>query len=126
MKRHLSITVAALAALSITSGIAFAKPPAATSASSPTFPGHQLAGAARVSLEQARAIALKARPGQITDQELEREHGGSGLRYSFDVSSSGRTYEVGVDAKTGKILENGGESAGAEAAEAAAEHKGSH
>lgn len=86
--------------------------------------GHELAGKARVSLAQARAIALKARPGSITDQELEKEAGGSGLRYSFDVASAGKTYEVGVDARTGKVLENGHESAGAEAAEAAAERHG--
>jgi hypothetical protein len=81
--------------------------------------GHELAGKARVSLAQAQAIALKARPGSITDQELEKEGGGSGLRYSFDITSAGKTYEVGVDAKTGKVLENGHESAGSEAAEAA-------
>jgi uncharacterized membrane protein YkoI len=50
---------------------------------------------------------LKARPGEITDTELEREKGGSGLRYSFDIKSGGKTYEVGVDAKTGTVLENG-------------------
>ena len=83
------------------------------------FTGHELAGNAHISLTQARTIALKARPGSITDQELEKEGGGSGLRYSFDISSSGRTYEVGVDAKTGKVLENGHEGAGAEAAETA-------
>jgi uncharacterized membrane protein YkoI len=30
-----------------------------------------LASGAKVSIEQARAIALKAAPGKITDQELE-------------------------------------------------------
>jgi uncharacterized membrane protein YkoI len=87
--------------------------------SSTQLKGHELAANASVSLDQARAIALKARPGKITDQELEKEGGGSGLRYSFDISSAGKTYEVGVDAKTGKVLENGHESAGAEAAETA-------
>jgi uncharacterized membrane protein YkoI len=85
---------------------------------SETLKGHELTGKARVSLAEARAIAVKARPGSITDQELEKEGGGSGLRYSFDIASDGKTYEVGVDAKTGKVLENGRESAGAEAAEA--------
>ena len=91
-----------------------------------TFTGHELAGKAHITMAQAQVIALKARPGKITDQELETEHGGSGLRYSFDISSAGRTFEVGVDAKTGKVLENGHEGAGAEAAETAAEHKGAH
>ena len=57
-------------------------------------------------MSQARSIALKAHPGKITDEELERERGGSGLRYSFDIKSGGITQEVGVDAKTGKVLEN--------------------
>ena len=94
--------------------------------SSGQLKGRELAGQATVSLAQARATALKARPGAITDQELEKEGGGSGLRYSFDIKSAGKTYEVGVDAKTGKVLENGHESAGAEAAEAAAESKATH
>ena len=32
--------------------------------------------------------------------------GGSGLRYSFGVKSGNALYEVGVDAQTGKVLEN--------------------
>ena len=94
--------------------------------SSGALKGHELAGMARVSLAQARAIALKARPGAITDQELEKEGGGSGLRYSFDIARAGKTYEVGVDAKTGRVLENGHEGAGAEAAEAASESRAPH
>jgi hypothetical protein len=94
--------------------------------SSTQLKGHELAAQASVSLAQARATALKARPGKITDQELEKEGGGSGLRYSFDITSAGKTYEVGVDAKTGKVLENGHESAGAEATEAAKEPNAKH
>ncbi len=70
------------------------------------YTGQALAKHARVTLAQARGIALKARPGKITDQELEKEGGGSGLRYSFDIKSGGVTFEVGVDAQTGKVLEN--------------------
>ena len=71
------------------------------------YSGQELAPQAKVSLEQARTIALNVRPGQITDQELEKENGGSGLRYSFDIKSGRTTYEVGVDAQSGKVLENG-------------------
>ena len=85
------------------------------------FTGEALKGKAKIDLAQARVIALKARPGQIVDQELEKEGGGSGLRYSFDVKAGGKTYEVGVDAVTGRVLENGGESAAKEAAEAKSE-----
>ena len=60
-------------------------------------------------MDRAIQIALKARPGAITAKELEREKGGSGLRFSFDIKSGGRTYEVGVDAAGGKVLENGPE-----------------
>lgn len=96
--------------------LAFAATPATakslpTSATSPAFSGHQLASQAQISLTEARAAALKARPGTITDEELEREGGGSGLRYSFDVKSAGTTYEVGVDAKSGRLLENDREGA---------------
>jgi uncharacterized membrane protein YkoI len=78
----------------------------AASASVLAFKGQEYAPAAKISLEAARDIALKARPGTIMDQELERERDGSGLRYSFDIKIGSRTYEVGVDAKTGKLLEN--------------------
>ena len=70
------------------------------------YSGEKLASQAKVSLDAATTIALKARPGQITDKELEKEAGGSGLRWSFDIKSQGKTYEVGVDASTGKVLEN--------------------
>lgn len=73
--------------------------------------GDSLSKDAKISLAAARNTALKARPGTITDQELETEKGGSGLRYSFDIKSQGKSYEVGVDAKTGVILENGSEGA---------------
>ncbi len=70
------------------------------------YTGQELAKHAKVSMTEARAIALKAHPGKITDQELEKERGGTGLRYSFDIKRGSATQEVGVDAKTGKVLEN--------------------
>ena len=70
-----------------------------------------LAKLAKVSMPQAREIALKAYPGKIVKDELEQEKGGSGLRYSFDISDAKVTHEVGVDAKTGKVLENSVEGA---------------
>ncbi|CAN5371460.1 hypothetical protein BH10PSE2_BH10PSE2_04250 [soil metagenome] len=66
----------------------------------------ELASAARITPAEAQAIALRARPGQVTDHELEREAGGSGLRYSFDIASGGKAFEVGVDAQSGAVLEN--------------------
>lgn len=97
----------------------------AVSASAATQPkplkGHEFEAQSKVTLADARSIALKARPGKIVDQELEKEGGGSGLRYSFDIVSRHKTIEVGVDAMTGKVLENGAESASKEAKEAVQE-----
>jgi uncharacterized membrane protein YkoI len=70
------------------------------------YTGQELAKHAKISISEARALALRAHPGKITDQELEKERGGSGLRYSFDIKSGTVTHEVGVDAQTGEILEN--------------------
>lgn len=70
------------------------------------YTGQQFEHEAKIGIEQARAIALKAQPGKVTDEELEQEKGGSGLRYSFDIQHDKVTQEVGVDAQTGKILEN--------------------
>lgn len=77
-----------------------------TAVSAWAWQGETLSNKANVSLQQARAIALNAHPGQITDEELEKEAGGTGLRYSFDIRSGKVTQEVGVDARTGKLLEN--------------------
>ena len=70
------------------------------------FAGAELLPQAKITLAQARATAVRAHPGVITDQELENEGGGTGLRYSFDIKNKGKTFEVGVDARTGKVLEN--------------------
>ena len=75
------------------------------------YTGQELAQQAKVNIIEARAAALKAFPGKITDEELEKEQGGSGLRYSFDIKRGKVTQEVGVDAQTGKVLENAKEGA---------------
>ncbi|HEY8010393.1 MAG TPA: PepSY domain-containing protein [Rudaea sp.] len=66
----------------------------------------ELAKQAKVSLPQARQIALRIYPGKIVKEELEQEKGGSGLRYSFDIANGNITHEIGVDARTGKVLED--------------------
>ncbi|HEY5203010.1 MAG TPA: PepSY domain-containing protein [Roseiarcus sp.] len=85
-------------------GVAALLPTVATSALA--YTGQKLAHGAKIGIDQARQIALKAHPGKITDEELEREGGGSGLRYSFDIKRGSVTQEVGVDAATGHVLEN--------------------
>ena len=74
--------------------------------SAQAYTGEKLAHNAKVTMAEARAIALKAHPGKIIAEELEKEKGGSGLRYSFDIRHGKVTQEVGVDAHTGKVLEN--------------------
>ncbi len=95
-KRTLSIrAVGLIATLSIAAGgAAFA------------YAGQALQKDASITPSQARVIALHAQTGTVADMELEREAGGSGLRYSFDIKAAGVTHEVGVDAKTGTLLEN--------------------
>lgn len=70
------------------------------------YSGEKLAKTAKVTIAEARVIALNAHPGKIVDEELEKEDGGTGLRYSFDIRHDKVTQEVGVDAQTGKVLEN--------------------
>lgn len=84
---------------------------ALAAASTSAFAAKKLDGAqylkqAHLSLTDARAIALKACSGTIVSEELEKEKGGSGLRYSFDIKNGSSTHEVGVDAKDGSVLEN--------------------
>lgn len=71
---------------------------------------HGVVQKAKISMPKARQIALKAFPGgTIAKEELEKE--GGGLRYSFDMKHGSKWREVGVDAMTGKILENKAEGA---------------
>jgi len=91
-------------------GAAQAAPPAAAKQAG-AYDGQEMAGQAKVRLAEAEVIALTARPGKIADRELEKEAGGSGLRWSFDIVAGGKTYEVGVDAADGKVLENVAEGA---------------
>ena len=79
---------------------------ASTSIALAAYPGQQLAGQAHVSLARARTLAAHAANGTIAKQELEKEHGGSGLRYTFEVKTVTGMREVGIDAKSGALLEN--------------------
>lgn len=72
---------------------------------------HQANTSPKISMSKARQIAKNVSSGQIMKEELEHEAGGSGLRYSFDMRAGKTWREVGVDAVTGKILENKAEGA---------------
>ncbi len=70
---------------------------------------------ARISIEEARAIALKKAPGEIQEEELGKENGK--LVYSFDIRATGQKgiTEVQVSAIDGSIVSVGKESAADEA-----------
>ena len=68
------------------------------------YEGEKLAKDARVTIVEARAIALKTQPGKVTEEELEKENGS--LRYSFEIEAGQTSHEVSIDAQTGKVLEN--------------------
>lgn len=76
------------------------------------YDGSRYANEAKLTLKEARAIALKAYPGTIVEEELKHEKGGSGLRFAFDIRAHHLTHEVAIDAKTGAVLENARETAG--------------
>jgi len=60
---------------------------------------------AKITLEEAREIALKAKPGKIVETEFSVESDGKSS-YEFDiVGDDGVEWEVEVDAMTGKIVE---------------------
>ncbi len=82
--------------------------------------GQNNAPAAKISMTQARAIALKNAPGGvIAEAEMEKENGS--WRYSFDIRQNGRIHEIGVDPQNGRIVENSWENSKSEAKEAASE-----
>jgi len=81
-----------------------------------------LAKKAKLTLAQAREIALREDNGKVESEELEKEKGK--LIYSFDIrNAAGTITEIWVDAKTGKVVHKSEENAEAEAKEKAADMK---
>ncbi len=61
-------------------------------------------GLGLVSLEEAQAKALEAKPGVIDDANLENRSFGKGWDYEFEiVDVDGNEWEVYIDAKTGEV-----------------------
>ena len=57
-----------------------------------------------VTLEQAQAKALAAKPGVVTDAELDDRDLGKGWDYEFEIhDADGHEWEVYVDAKSGEV-----------------------
>ena len=58
---------------------------------------------AKITMAEAKAIALKKVPGTILEEDLEKEDGR--LQYAFDIcSENNQIFDVEVDAKTGEAL----------------------
>jgi len=61
---------------------------------------------AKIGLEQAKAIALKAHPGEIAETEFEIESDGN-ASYEFDIrQADGKEVKLEVDAATGALIED--------------------
>lgn len=58
----------------------------------------------RVSKAAAERKALRLAPGKIISSEYEYE--GKGWRWSFDIQQKGHVQEIGIDGRTGKVVEN--------------------
>jgi len=57
-----------------------------------------------ITLEQARVKALAAKPGVITDADLDNRDFGKGWDYEFEIADAdGHEWEVYVDAKSGEV-----------------------
>jgi predicted small secreted protein len=61
---------------------------------------------APIPIERARVAALTNRPGTITHEHFQPGADGNGARYVFDILDDGAAYTVGIDARTGAVLEN--------------------
>lgn len=58
----------------------------------------------KISIKDAKIIALGRINGKIMDAEFEKEHGR--LQYAFDIlGEDGKTYDVEIDALTGEVLQ---------------------
>lgn len=62
------------------------------------------AGAKLISLEDAQAKALAAKPGTIVDVDLERRFMGRNYDYEFEViDAEGKEWEVNINARDGSV-----------------------
>jgi len=70
------------------------------------FGSSAIAAAPKPAISKARAerMALKLAPGKIISSEYEKE--GGGWRWSFDIQQKGHVQEIGIDGRTGKVVEN--------------------
>jgi uncharacterized membrane protein YkoI len=124
MKRYMTFLVMTMAVLTAGASLATAAPKTAQE-NKETQEQERLKREAKISMDQAREVALKRAPGTVENGELEREHGK--LVYSFDIrNSKGTIDEVQVSAITGKVVRVEHENKKQEAAEKRKESKEKH
>lgn len=57
-----------------------------------------------ITMDQAKVKALAAKPGVVTDADLDDRDFGKGWDYEFEiVDADGKEWEVDIDAKTGAV-----------------------
>jgi uncharacterized membrane protein YkoI len=116
MKRLSLLAVIAIIALAAGSSIVAATSNSHTAQGKKHSEQANLARQAKITMEQAREIALQRAPGNVESAELEREH--RQLVYSFDIrNAEGTITEVQVNALTGKVARIEHENKRQEAAE---------
>jgi uncharacterized membrane protein YkoI len=122
MKRYLALVVITASILTAGASLAAAEPKALQGNKEAGEEQVKLRREARITMEQAREIALKRAQGNVESEELEREHGK--LVYSFDIRNPKRTItEVQVSALTGKVVSVEHENKKQEAAEKRKENR---
>ena len=90
----------------MTCGLAVAGVALAVSSSAFAYKGQEMAKNAKISLNQAQAIAVNTRQGTIESQMLGHRKDAKGLDYSFVINSGGKMYDVAIDANTGDVAVN--------------------
>jgi hypothetical protein len=78
----------------------------------------------KLTMDDAKKIALTKETGTVKSGELEHEKGL--WIYSFDIQHEGQTREVNVDANSGKVVEDSVDTPADEAKEAAEDAKKGH
>ncbi|MCD7035413.1 PepSY domain-containing protein [Metabacillus sp. GX 13764] len=67
------------------------------------LPAEQSKDEAAISADQAKKIALKEIPGQITKIALKKDEDGV-LVYKIKILKDGQEFKIKIDAQTGKLL----------------------
>jgi hypothetical protein len=117
METFMNHRIASIFAAGLLALVLSAPSPSQTSAPKKSNIPAALKSQAKISVEEARATALKKVPGVIKEEELEKENGK--LVYSFDIQATGQKdiTEVQVSAIDGSIVSVEKEDAASEANE---------